>query len=460
MAKYIPIGQPINRAEENGLRSLRDLLPDHYTILGSFDLNLDGRSNSLEFDAVVIGEHSIYAIEIKGWAGKIQLYQDKWELDWGRMANPFINLEKKAKALRSFLGETVDDFPNIPVESIVLLPRSPELSGDISRENIVCGLTQILERFSSEAKIYELGPGPFLEIELRNKVISAMIPLSSPSTELRVVSDYEILGEIENNKTDYEEFIGRHKLLKSRSRVRIKRYSMDPLATVAERQRSFEHILRDMEAITELEENPYVARGYDVIRDRTDELNFYLVGEWVGTKTLESISRSKEDIFRGEERRTSINKLAIHLLRGLAFMHKKGIVHRNLRSSVVYITKNPDIPLKIADFEFARISHLPTILGDANLNYNTTIAPELWRGDDHDHRVDIFSCGCILFEIFTGEQFVSSLSLPEPSQVWEEKLDCIEDNPTREILGRCFEVDPDDRPTISELLTFFGGVQS
>ncbi len=455
MARYIPIGQPINRAEENGLRSLRDLLPDHYVILGSFDLNLAGRSNSLEFDAVIIGEHSIYAVEIKGWSGKIHLRQNQWELEWGRMTNPFFNLERKAKALRTFLGENVNNFPNIPVESIVHLPRSPELKGELPRGNIVCGLTEILERFACEQRIYDLGPGPLLNEELKTQVIDAMIPLSKPTSELKVVSDYEILGEIDKGQADYREFVGRHKLLKSRNRVRIKRYSMDPLATIAERQRSFEHILRDMEAITELEENPYVARGYDVIRDRKDELNFYLVGEWVGTKTLETIAKSQEAIFYGEDRLTSIKKLAVHLLSGIDFMHQQGIVHRNLRSSVIHITKNPEIPLKIADFEFARISHLPTILDDTQLNFNTSIAPELWQKAEHDHRVDIFSCGCILFELFTGEPFISSLNITEPSKIWADKAGRIKDKELRKTLGSCLETNPDDRPSIAQLIAFF-----
>ncbi len=457
MAKYIPIGEPVNRAEENGLRSLRDLLPDHYTILGSFDLRLKGRSGSLEFDAVVIGEYSVFAIEIKGWAGKIKLFQNKWELDWGRITNPFINLEKKGKALRTFLGQHVKNFPNFPVETIVMLPRSPQVEGQVSRQDIVCGLTEILERFSNEEKMYTLGPGPFLDTALKDSVVNALIPLSSPSSDLKVVSDYEILGEIESDKSEYREFIGRHQLLKSRNKVRIKRYAMDPLATIVDRHNSFERILRDMEAITELEENPYVARGYDIIRDRDDELNFYLVGEWVGTRSLGSIAAEKHPIFQGEERSDSIKRLAVHLLRGVQFMHQKGIIHRNLRSEVVYLTKDAAIPLKIADFEFARISHLPTILGVEFLNPNACIAPELWQNKNHDHRVDIYACACVLFEMFTGEKLSKSLeSTFDPIENWRQKSQLLEDDSAQEILGLCLRNNPDERPTIKELLTFFG----
>lgn len=454
MAKYVPIGQPINRAEENGIRALRDHLPEHYVIIGSFDLKLEGRANSLEFDAVIIAEHCLYAIEIKGWSGKIEAKQNRWMLEWGALADPFIHLEKKAKALRSFLGAQVKDFPNVPVEAIVFLPRAPVLgSAFVRRKDILCETHEIIERLASEKLIYRLGPGPFLDPNLREKVLEALVPRAKPSRELMVVSDYEILGEIEQKNRAFREFVGRHKLLRSRNRVRIKLYSLDALSS---QTHAFDHVLRDMEAITELEENPYVARGYDIIRDLNDELNFYLVGEWVSSRTLESTILSGEKIYFDEEHDLSIRRIAKHLLLAIDFMHKKGILHRNLSASVIYITKNKSLPLKIADFEYARISHLPTIIGEESIARGKCLAPELWLSETHDHRVDIYAFGCILFFLFTNKPLCESLGdIADPVLSWKEKSTEILDLKIRKIVGKCLQIEPEKRPAISEILSYF-----
>src|SRR5690554_3765151 len=107
MAKYIPIGDPVNESEREGIRQLRDDLPDHYTVIGNFDLQLPRRTNTLEYDAVVVGEWGVYAVEIRGWDGPIYGDIRRWELDWGRVQNPFIMIEAKAKALRDMLVRAI-----------------------------------------------------------------------------------------------------------------------------------------------------------------------------------------------------------------------------------------------------------------------------------------------------------------------------------------------------------------
>ena len=107
MAKYIPIGEPANRSEADSIRALRDLLPEHYVVIGNFELQLPNRTNTFEYDAVVIGEYGLYAVEVKGWSGEIRGDLRRWYLDWGRVQNPLILTERKAKALRSFVSRAI-----------------------------------------------------------------------------------------------------------------------------------------------------------------------------------------------------------------------------------------------------------------------------------------------------------------------------------------------------------------
>ena len=114
MARYIPVGTPVNRAEVEGLRQLRDRLPENYIVIGNFELDLQQRRNTLEFDVVVIGDWGVYAVEIKGWSGKIRGDTRRWTLQWGKVENPFIRAETKAKALRDFAQQA-----GVPMEQTV-----------------------------------------------------------------------------------------------------------------------------------------------------------------------------------------------------------------------------------------------------------------------------------------------------------------------------------------------------
>ena len=241
-----------------------------------------------------------------------------------------------------------------------------------------------------------------------------------------------------------------------RSRVRIKMYSLDPLVTGPDQQTEFERVLRDMEALTRLDSNPYIASAYEVFRDHDDELNFFLVSEWVGPRTLGDFIRSHDyDGSREETRR-----LGAHFLRAVQFMHDRGIVHRNLNPEVIYLTPaGAGVPLKITDFDYARVLMLPSIEGNFDrMGTEGYAAPELWRANDYDHRVDIFSCGAILFELLTGTRLYATISeMLKPRETWARQRLLVEAPAAREVLDQLLESDPDKRATsLSAAIEMFG----
>lgn len=93
--------------------------------------------------------------------------------------------------------------------------------------------------------------------------------------------------------------------------------------------------------------------------------------------------------------------IVIQLCRALDFAHQKGVVHRDVKPSNLRYLDNGQI--KIMDFGIARLEGSDQITKSGvmigTLHY---MSPEQIRGQTLDGRTDIFSAGCILYELLTG----------------------------------------------------------
>ncbi|MBI2395752.1 MAG: protein kinase [Deltaproteobacteria bacterium] len=143
----------------------------------------------------------------------------------------------------------------------------------------------------------------------------------------------------------------------------------------------------------------YVAHG------RTDEDTHYLAMEWLDGEDL--ASRLK----RGPLSMSEAVALAARIASALAAAHARGIVHRDVKPSNIFLPSDSLDRVKILDFGIARFGDRDGLTAPGvvfgTLGY---MAPEQARGERViNGRADLFALGCVLYECITGRPvFVAS----------------------------------------------------
>jgi eukaryotic-like serine/threonine-protein kinase len=178
------------------------------------------------------------------------------------------------------------------------------------------------------------------------------------------------------------------------------------------------------------------------------------------------------ELLEGETLRTRVDRgavpwrkaaeIAVAIADGLAAAHGKGIIHRDLKPENVFLTS--DGRVKVLDFGLAQMKppaggfdetspHVPvatepgTILGTVGY-----MAPEQVRGQSADVRSDVFSLGCVLYEMVSGQRaFARETAVETMTAILHDEPPDARDSSKsvpaelQRIIEHCLEKSPDQR---------------
>jgi serine/threonine-protein kinase len=90
----------------------------------------------------------------------------------------------------------------------------------------------------------------------------------------------------------------------------------------------------------------------------------------------------------------------------------RGLIHRDIKPDNIFLSRNGIV--KLMDFGIARPSEISLhTVGDKIMGTLVYLSPEQLNGRELDHRTDIFSLGCVLYEMITGERAFPQKKLSE-----------------------------------------------
>jgi len=159
-----------------------------------------------------------------------------------------------------------------------------------------------------------------------------------------------------------------------------------------ERKEEKTRFVREAQAAAVLD-HPNICTIYEI--DEAEEKTFiamaYIEGQTLQDK-IESAPLKQEDTL----------EIAMQIADGLQEAHEKGVVHRDIKSSNIMVTKRGQA--KIMDFglskliEGTKLTTTATIMGTV-----AYMSPEQACAEPVDHRTDIWSLGIVLYEMLTGQ---------------------------------------------------------
>src|SRR5438067_6648457 len=229
---------------------------------------------------------------------------------------------------------------------------------------------------------------------------SGKTPWTQPSIrrdKQHVATLTPVVGELIAGRYELEELVGSggmSSVYRARDRLLERAVALKILHEQFTRDDDYvERFRREARAVAQLAHPNIVT----VIDRGEQEGRQFIVFEYVDGMNLKELMTQEGPLSPREA-----IELALQVARGLSFAHDQGLVHRDVKPQNVLL--DGDGRAKVTDFGIAHAVDVDgmtitgTIMGTSNY-----IAPEQARGQPVDEQTDVYSLGCVLYELLAGE---------------------------------------------------------
>jgi len=153
-----------------------------------------------------------------------------------------------------------------------------------------------------------------------------------------------------------------------------------------------------------------------------------------------------------------VRNFTAQILIGLAYLHKLNILHRDIKAANVLV--DVEGICKISDFGLSKKNDYDgAYQKNSHMSLQGSIfwmAPEVVKGEAYSAKIDIWSVGCLVLEMITSERpWITLDTFGALYQIGSYKSPPIPEDSSessRDFLGNCFIIDPEQRPTAMVLM--------
>ena len=207
--------------------------------------------------------------------------------------------------------------------------------------------------------------------------------------DLKTVGRYEIIGKLGQGSMGVV-YRGKDSYINRDVSIKIARPSRNVVGEQADRYR--ERFFLEAQSAGRLM-HPNIIAVYDagMYRDFC-----YITMEYVDGPTLEGYCK-KESLLPISR----VVEIMFIVCKALDYAHKMGVIHRDVKPSNIMLTQSGTV--KIADFSIAQIKSEQTV-SEGLIGSPSYMSPEQVKEEPIEDKSDIFSLGCVLYELLTGEK--------------------------------------------------------
>uniref|UniRef100_A0A673CTR3 non-specific serine/threonine protein kinase n=1 Tax=Sphaeramia orbicularis TaxID=375764 RepID=A0A673CTR3_9TELE len=145
----------------------------------------------------------------------------------------------------------------------------------------------------------------------------------------------------------------------------------------------------------------------------------------------------------------------VQICLGLKHIHDKKVLHRDIKSQNIFLTSG-GMKAKLGDFGIARMLNNTMELARTCVGTPYYLSPEICENRPYNNKTDIWSLGCVLYELCTLRHPFEGSSLRQlVSKICRGRYSPVPSRCSydlRQLITQLFKVNPRDRPSVSSVL--------